>query len=234
MPTFDGNVNGMEPQGNKPVIYYIYDALCGWCYGFSPVIQEFYRRNKDNYEFHVLSGGMVTGEQEGPVGEVAGYIKTAYQDVEKATGIEFGKAFLEETLEEGDAYFSSVPAALAMALFRTQRPEVVIPFSVRIQKAIYYDGLPPAELSTYGECVKDFKMDSELFMQRMTDSAVQNLVRQEFKVVARWGIKGFPSVVYKDGDHAYMISRGYSPLPVLEETFNNVKAEITQKRKASE
>ncbi|MGB0177239.1 MAG: DsbA family protein [Owenweeksia sp.] len=224
----------MSEKNTKPVIYYIYDALCGWCYGFSHVIQEFYSNNKDHYDFQVLSGGMVTGEQEGPVGEVAGYIKTAYQDVEKTTGIEFGKAFLEDVLEEGAAYFSSVPPALAMALFRTQRPEAVVPFATRLQKAIYFEGMPPAELSTYATCAREFNMDGELFQQRMTDPAVQNLVQQEFHVVARWGIKGFPSVVYKDGDHAYMISRGYSPLAELEDTFEKVKAEIASKRAGSE
>ncbi|HAD96272.1 MAG TPA: protein-disulfide isomerase [Cryomorphaceae bacterium] len=220
----------MASEGNKPVIYYIYDALCGWCYGFSPVISEFFRKNRDNYEFQVLSGGMVTGEQEGPVNEVAGYIRDAYRNVEQTTGIEFGKAFLEGTLEEGTAYFSSVPAALAMALFRTQRPEEMIPFATRIQKAIYYDGLPPAEVSTFGECARDFNMDAELFQQRMTEPAVQNLVQQEFHVVARWGVRGFPSVVYKDGDQAFMISRGYSPLSELEQTFANVRAEIARKK----
>ena len=214
----------------KPTIYYIYDALCGWCYGFSPVITEFFEKHRDHYNFQVLSGGMVIGEKEGQIGVVAGYIKDAYKQVEEMTGIKFGDEFLNGTLEEGTAYFSSVPAALAMALFRTQKPEEAIYFAKRIQKAIYFDGLPPAELSTYGECVKDFKLDPELFQQKMSEKTVQDLVQQEFGVVARWGIKGFPSVVYKDGDHAYMIARGYSPLPVLEETFENVKTEIAGKK----
>ena len=31
----------------QPVIYYCYDAYCGWCYGFSPVIKKIADEYKD-------------------------------------------------------------------------------------------------------------------------------------------------------------------------------------------
>lgn len=216
-------------EAQKPVVYYIYDALCGWCYGFSKNILEFYENHKEEFDFQVFSGGMVTGEREGTINEVASYIKTAYKNVEETTGVKFGKNFIEKTLEEGTAYYSSVPAALAMALFRTQKPESAIQFAARIQKAIYEEGLPPAELDTYGHCVKDFGLDPVLFQQKMEDPVVQNLVQEEFKTVSSWGIKGFPSLVYMDGKHAYMIARGYTPMDLLEETLQNVREEIKAK-----
>lgn len=211
-------------------IYYIYDALCGWCYGFSPVIEEFHQKYRDDFEFNVLSGGMVTGEREGPIGEVAGYISEAYKEVEKTTGVRFGEEFLENTLAEGSAWFSSVPPALAMALFRTQNPQQAVEFAVRIQKAIYRDGMPPAELSTYGECAAEFGLDAELFQRKMEDPMVQKLITEEFRTVAGWNINGFPSMVYMQGKHAYMIARGYTPLNILEQTLRNVQAEIASAR----
>lgn len=215
-------------DSSKPTIYYAYDALCGWCYGFSEVMNTFHDRNAHKYNFYVLSGGMVTGERIGPIGQVAGYINEAYLTVENTTGVKFGEAFLSQ-LDKGEAIFTSLPAAKAMALFRSQKPEETVAFASRMQKAIYDEGLPPAELSTYGICVRDFQMDPKAFEEGMQLDKIDQLIHEEFKTVQNWGIKGFPSVVYRDGDNAYMVARGYTPLNILEETVNNVEAEIKAK-----
>ncbi len=216
-------------ENQKPIVYYVYDALCGWCYGFSKNILEFHNKHKNEFDFQVFSGGMVTGEREGSINEVAGYIKGAYKNVEETTGVLFGENFINKTLEEGTDFYSSVPASLAMALFRTQKPELSVQFAARIQKAIYHEGLPPAELATFGHCVKDFELDPEMFQQKMEDPRIQNLVQEEFKTVSSWGVKGFPSMIYKEGNHAYMIARGYTPMGMLEETLENVQKEIRSK-----
>ncbi len=42
-------------------LIYVYDALCGWCYGFSPVITDFSARHASEFAVEVVSGGMVLG-----------------------------------------------------------------------------------------------------------------------------------------------------------------------------
>lgn len=213
------------PEQN-PVIYYVYDPLCGWCYGFSPVIQEFYQSHQEEgIEFRVLTGGMILGEKEGPVGEVADYIRQAYPQVEKTTGVSFGKAFQEKILEPGTAQFTSLPGALAMAAFRRYQPDNAIPFAARIQKAIYEEGRFPAEAKTYGQCAEDFGMNAQDFMKLMVDKDLLELVKQEFKVVQQWGIQGFPAVIYQHKEQGYLMTRGYVPLDTLEYTFDKVKEE---------
>ena len=75
-------------------LIYVYDALCGWCFGFSPVMSTFAKKYQSEIEVQVVSGGMIRGDRIGPIGEVAPYIKEAYKTVEDSTGITFGKAFL--------------------------------------------------------------------------------------------------------------------------------------------
>ena len=36
------NSTKMESDKQKPTILYVYDIMCGWCYGFSPVINRLY------------------------------------------------------------------------------------------------------------------------------------------------------------------------------------------------
>ena len=77
-----------------PTIYYCYDAYCGWCYGFSPVIRRIFEEYRQSIDFEVLSGGMILPETPQPIGVMAGYIRTAYKTVEERTGIRFGEDWL--------------------------------------------------------------------------------------------------------------------------------------------
>lgn len=45
------------------ILFYCYDAYCGWCYGFSPVIKEIEEefKEKAQYEFALCSQLQVTG-----------------------------------------------------------------------------------------------------------------------------------------------------------------------------
>jgi putative protein-disulfide isomerase len=210
----------------KPVIYYIYDPLCGWCFGFSRVIKKLHQQFASEIEFRVMSGGMVTGEREGPIGEVAAYIADAYKQVEETTGVKFGQAFLEGTLKEGKAQFTSLPGALAMAAFRTYQPDNAVAFAARIQEAIYVEGLAPAKAQTYGHCAEDFGMNATDFMKLMVDKRYLNIVQEEFKVVQKWGVKGFPSVVYQKEDKALLIARGYTAYENLEESLKQAQVRI--------
>lgn len=210
----------------KPTIFYVYDALCGWCYGFSNVINEFYDKYKDDYNFRVLSGGMVTGDRIGPISEVASFIKDAYTTVEERTGVNFGDPFLQKLFNDSSEVFTSVPSAMALALFRTQQPENELAFATRMQRAIYYDGMPPADWNTYGRCAEEFGLNATEFADKMQNQKLLELTQQEFKVVSNWGIKGFPSVLLQKGQQAFLITRGYSSLPEMESTLEKVEAEI--------
>ena len=194
---------------NKPTIYYLYDALDGWSYGFIPVIEKLYETYHNQIDFRVLSGGLVTGNRVGPIGVVAGFIKEAYKNVEESTGVKFGKPFLEEVLEPGQEQFSSEPPALALALFRNQLPEKQLAYAIRMQKAIYHEGMPPSEWTTYGQLAAEFGLNAIEFAEKMQHPKLEEIIFEEFKIPEQWGITGFPAVVYQDPYGASLISRGY-------------------------
>ena len=75
-------------------LIYCYDAYCGWCYGFSPVMKQLEESFKDRLQVEVLSGGMILPETPKAIAATAGYIKEAYKTVEAYTGIKFGEDYL--------------------------------------------------------------------------------------------------------------------------------------------
>jgi len=202
-------------------IIYVYDALCGWCYGFSPVITEMEKKYSSQIDFEVVSGGMVTGDRIGPIGEVAGYIKTAYKDVEKATGVEFGEQFLNQTLEKGDAIFTSIPPAIAMVVFKSHKPEKQVEFAAALQKGIYYEGKEPSHYQMYGELARDFGLDSAAFIAQIKDSKYEELAYKEFQMAASLGVRGFPTVFILKNGRYEQISHGYTPMAAFEKRITD-------------
>lgn len=209
----------------KATIFYFYDALCGWCYGFSPVFKEFYEKHKENYQFQVVSGGMITGTQAGPIGKVAGYIKEAYKTVENRTGVKFGEAFLKDILEEGSTEFNSIPLGVAMTVFKKYQPENQVLFANRLQQAVYYDGIAPMEESYYGPIAEEFSLDGNKFISEMKEEINVKATFEEFSMCKRLGVQGYPTVAIETGEgKLYALSRGYLRLEDLEANFEDILA----------
>jgi putative protein-disulfide isomerase len=201
---------------DKPAFFYFYDALCGWCYGFSPVIHQLHQQFESDMDFEVLSGGMITGDRVGRIGEVAGYISEAYQTVEQRTGVTFGTAFLEGTLAEGKAVFTSVPAAIAMSIAKEEAPDKQVAFAHLLQKAVYYDGIPPAEVDAYAPYATQIGLDPALFTEKMKALEYRQKAEQEFRIAAQIGVRGFPTCFMKTGDQFHLITTGYLPKTELQ------------------
>lgn len=204
-------------------VVYVYDALCGWCYGFSPVMSEFHEKYRDSLDFEVISGGMITGNRIGPIGEVAAYIGKAYKDVENATGVKFGESFLNETLAEGDAIFTSIPPSIALSVFKETDPDLGIAFAGALQKAFYYDGIEPGNFEAYGEIASRFGLDAQEFVEKMKDPTYRQGAEEDFRKSAALGVSGFPSVFIEKGETYYKIGSGYLPLSDLEKNFLAIK-----------
>lgn len=203
----------------KPVVFYVYDALCGWCYGFSPVMKQFYERHRDVCEFQTVSGGMVRGDRIGPIGEVAPYIKDAYKRVEEYSGVRFGEPFLNGILNEGSAIFTSEPAAIAMAVFRTHLSDRTVEFAHALQQAVYRDGIRPAEYESYGAYAAQFGLNADDFVAQMRQPAMAEAARQDYQLAAQLGVNGFPTVILLRNDTLYTLTRGFAPLETLEAAF---------------
>jgi putative protein-disulfide isomerase len=196
----------------KPAFFYFYDALCGWCYGFSPVIHQLYQQFGHKMDFEVISGGMITGDRVGRIGEVAGYINEAYRTVEERTGVTFGPDFLNGTLAEGKAVFTSVPAAVAMAIAKERVPDKQAEFAHLLQRAVYFDGIPPAEVQAYAPYAEQIGIDGPSFTKMMKELAYRQKAEAEFQITAQIGVRGFPTCFMKTGDEFHLIATGYRPL----------------------
>jgi putative protein-disulfide isomerase len=213
----------------KPTLYYVYDALCGWCFGFAPVIEKVSEKYKADMRFEVLSGGMVTGPRIGPIAEMATYIKKASPRVTEVSGQVFGDAFLNGVLNSRTYISNSVPPAIAFGILKESQPEQAITFMHAIQNLLFKEGKDLNELETYLPLASQAGIPEKEFRKKFADPVYTSKAEQEFQIVQNWGISGFPAVVLEKDDKLYLLAQGYQPYEVLTETLEKVlNDEITQ------
>jgi len=210
------------PPATKPTLYYVFDALCGWCYGFSPVMQRVHAGYKDQLEFEVISGGMVTGNRIGPIGQVAPYIKNAYKDVERTTGTQFGKAFIAGTLVNGTAQFSSIEPAWAIATVRNHNPANALAFAHDVQHAIYFDGVGPTDLEAIALYAEKYGLNKVAFLQQVHSPQIKEQAIKEFRTSDSLKVTGFPTLFILKNGKLTKLAEGYLPLEELEKRITQV------------
>lgn len=212
----------------KPKIIYCYDAYCGWCYGFSPVIKELWLKHREQFDFETISGGMIPVEATKHIGTIAAYIQGAYQTVEQTTGVKFGKDYLWHIFnpDESDWFPNSEMAAIAMAIFRELYPDQTIAFASDLQYALYEEGRDLTDKEAYRHLLEQYGIDAELFYQKLGSETYKEKAYYDFSLIKQLRVNGFPTVFLQlDESKLYMIARGFSTLEAVEQRMNKIMAE---------
>lgn len=216
----------LATASHLPELLYLHDPLCGWCYGISPVINQIQQAFAGRIDVSVLCGGMVTGNDAGPIAGSWEYIKNALGDVESVTGVAFGAAF--KALGEAGTYrYDSEPPSRAIAAFRhlTQDPARTVAFAHAVQVALFRDGLDLNEAITYPSLLAPFGVDAAAFQGRFAAPETARAAQQEFAAVARIGVQGFPTAVLRIGEQGYVLARGYQPYEQLRQGLEQLLRE---------
>jgi putative protein-disulfide isomerase len=214
----------------QPTVYYCYDAYCGWCYGFSPVIKRIAEEWKDKLVFEVLSGGMIPKEAARPVGTMAGYISQAYKTVEEMTGIRFGEDFLWHMFnpDQSDWVMHSEKSAAALCIFKEIHPNLQVAFAADLQYALNYEGRDLTDDEAYRHLLVKYGIPEQTFYSRLNSETYIEKAHYEFSLCKQLQVTGFPQVLIQSGDQKfYLLARGYTDFETLNNRVRAVMAEIT-------
>ncbi len=207
----------------KDQILYLFDPLCGWCYGFSQTMVRFYEELRAEHEFVAIPGGMITGSRVGPAKASSIYIKGIIPRLEATTGVVFGEEYLR--LLDSDTIFDSEPPSRALHAFRSFHFERAIEFAHAMQLAHFTEGKDYNNPQMYAELAGQFGIGEAAFMERYEDERIRQNVQMEFAWARESGVQGYPTVVLRKGQKYYMLAHGFSPLESLKSSLERaVKA----------
>jgi putative protein-disulfide isomerase len=213
-------------------LYYIYDAYCGWCYGFSPVMKKIAEKYKNVLDTEVLSGGMIIDEQVHPISRTAAYIRSAYPRVEELTGVQFGEYYLWHINhpDESDWMMNSEKAAIALCIFKEYYPDRALEFAWDLQFALNYEGRDLCDDEAYRHLLEAYTIPAEDFYTKLHSEAYKDKARYEFALTKHLQVTGFPCVLLQSADSKfYLLANGYTDFETLDARVANVLREIAAK-----
>ena len=213
---------------DKPLLIYCYDAYCGWCYGFSPVIKKIAADYQDKIDVDVLSGGMVLPENPIHISATAGYILEAYKRVEEMTGVTFGEDYLWHlrNTDDSDWYPNSEKPAIALCVFKELYPEKAVEFAADLQCALHYEGRDLTDDEAYRHLLEKYSIQAELFYDRLKSEEYIDKAKYEFSLVQQLQVSGFPAVLLQTAELKFhLLARGYTDYDTLKERIDAVLVE---------
>lgn len=213
---------------DKHTLIYCYDAYCGWCYGFSPVINKIAETYKNDFEFEVLSGGMIIAEKPKHIGVTAGYIQQAYKIVEDYTGIKFGTDYLWHinNPDLSDWYPDSEKPAIALCIFKEYYPERQIEFATDLQYALHFEGRDLCDDEAYRHLLEKYSIQPEPFFIKLKSDEYKERAHYEFAVCKQLQVTGYPAVLIQVGETKFhLLARGYTAYEELNERIEQVLKE---------
>lgn len=213
----------------QPILIYCYDAYCGWCYGFSPVIKQINETYKQKLHCEVLSGGMILPEQPVHIRVTAGYIKEAYKTVEDYTGIKFGEDYLWhiKNPEESDWFPSSEKPAIALSIFKELFPEQQAQFASDLQYSLHYEGRDLTDNEAYRHLLEKYNIDADDFYIRLKSEEYKEKAYYEFQLCKQLQVTGFPQVLIQLTETKFhLLARGYTDYETLAKRIDLVLTEI--------
>jgi putative protein-disulfide isomerase len=213
----------------KPILFYCYDAYCGWCYGFSNVMKKIAAENP-GLQIEVLSGGMILPETPVHISATTGYIQKAYKTVEDYTGVTFGPDYLWHINHPdlSDWYPNSEKPAIALCIFKEIYPDRQVEFAGDLQYALHFEGRDLTDDEAYRHLLEKYSIQPELFYEKLHSETYRDKAYYEFSLVKQLQVTGFPAVLIQVSESKFhLLARGYTAHEDLKQRLAAVLATLT-------
>lgn len=213
----------------NPILFYCYDAYCGWCFGFSPIMKKI-AADFPNLQIEVLSGGMVLPESPVHISNTAGYIQKAYKTVEEYAGVEFGKDYLWHinNPDLSDWYPNSEKPAIALSIFKEIYPEKQVAFAADLQAALHVEGRDLTDDESYRHLLEKYSIQPALFYEKLKREDYKEQAYYEFSLVKQLQVNGFPSSLVQTSETKFhLLARGFTTYDDLKPRLDNLLSTLS-------
>lgn len=199
----------------KPVLTYVYDPLCGWCFGFHPVIEKLAKRFEHDLHIHVIPGGLAVDKNTHSISEGYSELMEENRRIEKITGAKFGENFYL-LAEEGSYFFSSESPSIAQTVVNQLAPDHALGFAVNMQKAFFTDGKTLNKWETFEMLIKNLPLDTGRAAQLYESEQTRQKTYETFRWCKTHRAVVFPTLLLSIGNETGVISKGYRPYDTIE------------------
>ncbi|MDB5369720.1 MAG: protein-disulfide isomerase [Roseomonas sp.] len=177
--------------------FYLYDPLCGWCYGAAPAVVKL--ELLPSVVLHPMPTGLFAGGDRAMTPDFAAYAWANDQRIAATTGQVFSEAYRETVLGDPDGRFDSTAATRALTAVHLTEPAQELEALHRFQALRYAEGRDNTDPATLLQVLRDLDLTGAAALLEADDPAIAEVMetRQAMArgMMARLGIRGVPALV---------------------------------------
>ncbi|MEP7297503.1 MAG: DsbA family protein [Burkholderiales bacterium] len=192
------------------IITYLFDPLCGWCYGASPTIERL--GGRDDIRLELAPTGLFSGRGARTMDSTfAAYAWSNDERIERLTGQRFTEAYRTQVLNMPGGRFDSTTATLALTAVAMTAPEHELATLKALQEARYVHALDTSAVPVAAQLLRDAGLSAAAERLLATDAELlaANLdrIRKAQGLMQTFGAQGVPAMVVTD-DRGSRLMRG--------------------------
>jgi putative protein-disulfide isomerase len=187
------------------VLHYIYDPLCGWCYGAEPLVWA--ANGVDGLALRMHAGGLWPQPTRLPE-HTRQYIKQADARVGQMSGQPYGEPYLNGLLFDPELVLESRPVIAAVLAAQALDPTKALSMLRGIQHAHYERGRHVVREVTLEEVAGEIGLDVAAFSSALKTVPVDEHIASSQELMNDVGAQGFPTFVLQIGDDWLAVPHG--------------------------
>ena len=189
-------------------LYYLFDPLCGWCYGAAPAVSALFESAAT--PMVLLPTGLFSGEGARPMDDAfAAYAWSNDQRIERLTGQGFSEAYRSRVLGDRQQLFDSGLATLALTAVSLTTPAREFVALKAIQHARYVDGDDVTSAAVLGDLLTSLGLDAAATRLAQPDAALLGANRARVDraqaLMRALGARGVPTLVVESAGKRRML-----------------------------
>ncbi|EGA70332.1 hypothetical protein VISI1226_22220 [Vibrio sinaloensis DSM 21326] len=195
-------------------LYYVYDPMCSWCWGYKPVWQQIKTELEKLVSVQYVVGGLAPDSNQAMSAEMQQQIAAYWTRIEALLGTEFNHDFWLENTPRRSTY----PSCRAALAARKQGKEIEM--IEGIQQAYYLDAKNPSDDDILLEVAESISLDIDAFERDYRSDSLEHEFQRELEFARSIGGNSFPSLFLTTG-------KGIIELPI---DYQNPQVTIAQVR----
>jgi len=177
-------------------LHYIYDPLCGWCYGSSPLLQA---AASDVWNIELHAGGMMAGPNRQPLTPALRQFVLKHDvRIAELSGQPFGQDYREGLLRQEDVLFDSEPPITAILAAGPKGLAML----ERIQRAHFVEGRRISDNVVLMELAVELGLGATEFrnaFERFSGKRTMDHIADSRALLDRVQGGGFPTFAFERG-----------------------------------
>jgi putative protein-disulfide isomerase len=186
------------PMGSR--LHYLFDPLCGWCYGVAPLIKA--AAELPGLEIELHGGGMLTGSNRRMITPLwRSYVLPHDRRIAELSGQPFGGGYFNGLLNDQGAVLDSEPPISAILAAQAITGQGLAMLQ-RMQHAHYVEGRRIADVQVLTALAGELGLSLLQFSnayQAACGRQTQAHIAASRVLLAQAGAQGFPTLLLEDG-----------------------------------